>query len=246
MSDERKIFPMETALGVLANKESEDVLGFMSYAAQRDVCECCRPVVSPVVRGWLMSLQPEFVAAANDPNSGTPTWVTQYKSSLGDNISVPAMPESEVTSLAALLDSLEAMVQTAEAKTAEADEANATVKKLEPFKAKAEKLEADKAALEDKVKALNEEIAKLKKETAAFVGKVAIDQAGLEKSVTDMVASAVKEALAKLPVAAAGAAVAGEVAAGDGAAAVAEETSGGVPDTFGFGSSGASDDGFGF
>ena len=244
MSDERKIFPMETALGVLANEEGEDVLGFMSFAAQRDVCECCRPVVSPVVRGWLMSLQPEFVGATSDPSFGTPVWVAQYKDRLGDNISVPAMPESEVASLAAVLDSLQAMVQTAEAKTVEAAEAVATVKKLEPFKAKAEKLEAAKVALEDKVKALTEEVAKLKKDAAAYVGKVAIDQVGLEKSVTDMVASAVKEALAKLPVGVAGAAVAGEAAAEG--SAPAEEAGGGVPDTFGFGTSGASDDGFGF
>jgi hypothetical protein len=74
-----------------------------------------------------------------------------------------------------------------------------------------------------------------------FQGKTPVDQQELENIIKDAIVKNLKNFTG-------GAAVAGVAAvAGEAAAEVAEEeSSGGVPDSFGFGSSGSDGDGFGF
>ena len=253
MSDEgRRVFPMETALGVVAGKGGDDVLDFMGYAVGRSVCDDCRPALSPMVKGWLYSLNPDFMKAEFDENISYDTWLGEQKRKFGDNLSIPPMPDRELAGINALLETVEAAKRHAEDKEAEAEEAQAAkdaadaeIKALTPFKKKAEDLEAKVAGLEEKNKALAAEVAELKEKLAAFDGKVAIDEKEIEKSVKDIVTRAVGS------IAAAGGVVAGAAAAEGGDAAAPADfdsgsSSGGVPDDFGFGASGPSDDGFGF
>ncbi|MDL2316504.1 hypothetical protein LJC59_05420 [Desulfovibrio sp. OttesenSCG-928-A18] len=254
MSDEgRRVFPMETALGVVAGKGGDDVLDFMGYALNRTVDEDCRPAINPMVKGWLYSLNPEFMKASFDANINYDSWISEQKRKFGDNVSITPMPDSELAGINALFESVEEAKQTAEDKTGEAedamaakDAADAEVAALTPFKKKAEDLEAKVAQLEEKNKALNAEVAELKEKLGSFDGKVAVDEKDIEKSVKDIVSRSVKEALGGL-LAAGG--VAGAALAEGADAAPAEEApadSGGVPDTFGFGASGSDGDGFGF
>ncbi len=65
MSDKgRRMFSMETALGVVAGKGGADVLDFLGFVVNREVCDECRPAISPMVKGWLYSLNPEFMKAS--------------------------------------------------------------------------------------------------------------------------------------------------------------------------------------
>lgn len=251
MSDEgRRVFPMETALGVVAGKGGEDVLDFMGYAIGRVVDEDCRPAVNPMVRGWLFSLNPEFMKTGYDPTLGYDGWVVEQKKKLGDNVSLPPMSEPDTAGINALFETVEDAKLTAEDKIAEAEEAlaarqaaEAEIKTLTPFKKKAEDLEAKVAKLEAQNSELSAQLDELKEKLASFDGKVAIDEKEIEKSVKDIVSRAVGA------LAAAGGVVAGagEVAgACDFADSGSSSDSGSVPDSFGFGASGASDDGFGF
>lgn len=249
MSDDaRRVFPMESALGVVTGKGGNEVLDFLGYAVQREVCDCARAAVAPAVKGWLYSLSPDFYKVSVDDGMEYGAWLAQQKQALGDNVSITPMPEHEVAGINALLDFIETTMTESEEKQAQADAAQAELKALAPFKAKAGDLEKKVTQLEEKNKAQTEEIAKLKAELAGFSGKVAINEKELEQSVKDLVSRAVKDALASLPVGAAGAAVA--AAPGEAAAAPAADFDDGStvapPDSFGFGSSGASDDGFGF
>ena len=247
MSDDaRRVFPMESALGVVTGKGGNEVLDFLGYAVQREVCDCARAAVAPAVKGWLYSLSPDFYKVSVDDGMEYGAWLAQQKQALGDNVSITPMPEHEVAGINALLDFIESTMTAAEEKQAEVDAAQTELKALAPFKAKAGDLEKKVAQLEEKNKALTEEASKLKGELAGFSGKVAINEKELEQSVKDLVSRAVKDALAALPVGAAGAAVA---ASGDAAAPAAAEDDGATtapPDSFGFGASGASGDGFGF
>lgn len=256
MSDEgRRVFPMETALSVVAGKGGDDVLDFMGYAIGRSVDEDCRVGVGPMVKGWLYTLNPDFMKTSYDENIAFPNWVADQKRKLGDNVSITPMPAVELAGVNALIEMVTTARQTAEDKTAEAEEAVAAREAAEadsaamaPFKKKAGELEKKVAALEEKNGALQAEIADLKGKLAAFDGKVAVDEKDIEKSVKDMVSKAVKDALGGL-VAAGGVAAAGAAASEDAPAASEEAApadSGGVPDTFGFGQSGSNDDGFGF
>ncbi len=257
MSDEgRRVFAMETVLGVIAGKGGEDVLDLLGYAVQRSVCECCRPAVTPIVKGWLYTLNPEFMNSAFPGGPGFDLWVDGQKKKLGDNISLPPLPAQELEGVNAMLDAVAAAKQTAEDKTAEAadavaakEAAEADAKAMAPFRKKAEDLDKKAKQLEEKNGALTAEAAELKKQLAEFSGKVAVDEKGIDQAVKDIVSKAVKEALGALV--ASGAAVGGAAAAAEGMAsfdAPAEEApaSGGVPDTFGFGASGSDGDGFGF
>ncbi len=250
MSDnDRRVFPMESALGVVTGKGGGEVLDFLGYAVQRDICDCARAAVSPAVKGWLYSLNPEFFKLSLDDGMDYASWVAQQKQKLGDNVSVTPMPAHEAEGINALLDFIEHTMSENEEKQAAADAAQAELKALAPFKAKAEDLEKKLAQLEEKNKALTEEASKLKAELAGYAGKVAINEKELEQSVKDLVSRAVKDALAALPVGAAAGAGAGAAAPGGAAAAPAAVDDGATaapPDDFGFGASGPSDDGFGF
>lgn len=243
MSEDRKIFPMDSALQVIANKAGNDAADFLSFVVQRPLCDEARAVVGPMVRGWLYCLQPEFAQMPPAPEQGYGIWLDEQKKRFGDNVSITPMDAEDLKELYALLDSMEAMEEGIKEKDAAIAELTEKLTAAEPFKGKAEKLEKQVETLEEKNKELNAEVGKLKAELAEFSGKVAINETELEQSVKDLVSRAVKDALAALPV---GAAVAagGEVAAGE--AAPAEESASAPIDDFGFGTSGADSDGFGF
>ncbi|MDL2279676.1 hypothetical protein LJC15_03305, partial [Desulfovibrio sp. OttesenSCG-928-G11] len=222
MSDEgRRVFPMETALGVVAGKGGDDVLDFMGYALNRSVDEDCRPAVNPMVKGWLFSLNPDFLKSEFNENISYDSWVAEQKRKLGDNVSIQPMSEADLSGINALFDTVAEAKQLAEDKEAEAAEAlaarqaaEAEAKALAPFKKKAEDLEAKVAALEEKVSALNGELSEAKAKAASFDGKVAVDETGLEKAIKDIVQKAVGGLVAAGgAAAAAGAAEGGEAAA---------------------------------
>lgn len=252
MSDDgRKIFSMETALGVIAEQETPQVRDLLAFAIGRPVCECCIKAVSPMVKGWLMCLQPNFFNLQYTSNVSFTIWAEEQKAKFGDNVSITPIPANDVKGMHALLDLVDEAKNTATEKTEEAEAANeaaeaakAEAKALAPFKQKAEDLQKKVASLEEANKGLTADMGKMKTEMAAFDGKVAINDKEIEKAVKDIITKAV----GTMSFAAAGAAGA---ATGEGAAAPAEEAAapadaGGVPDTFGFGTSGANDDGFGF
>ena len=250
MSDDgRKIFSMETALGVIAEQENPQVRDLLAFAIGRPVCQCCIKAVSPMVKGWLMCLQPNFFNLQYNGSVSFTIWAEEQKAKFGDNVSITPIPANDVKGMHALLDLVDEAKRTATEKTEEADAANeaaeaakAEAKALAPFKKKAEDLQQKVAGLEEAAKGLTADMSKMKTEMAAFDGKVAINDKEIEKAVKDIITKAV----GTMSFAAAGAAgaAAGAAAAVEEVAAV-EET-GGVPDTFGFGTSGSAGDGFGF
>ena len=255
MSDEgRRVFPMETALGVVAGKGGADVLDFMGYALGRSVEEDCRPAVNPMVKGWLFSLNPAFLKTEFNDNISYDSWLSEQKRKLGDNVSIQPMGEADLSGINALFDTVAAAKQLAEDKVAEAEEAvaakeaaEAEAKTLAPFKKKAEDLEAKVASLEEKISALNSELAEAKTRSASFDGKVAVDETGLEKAIKDIVQKAVGGLVAAGGAVAGAAADSGAAPAGDAPADFGDSSgASSVPDDFGFGASGNDGDGFGF
>ncbi len=250
MSDEgRRVFKMETVLELVAGRDSNDVLDMMSYLAKREVCSECFPLLAPLARGYLYSLSPGlFKSEYLDGDFAG--WAKSEISRLGANISVPPLPDKELAAVNNTLDILDEANATADEKIAEAANLAKQVKDLAPFKAKAEdaakKLEAAEAKNADLTKKttdLSAQITDLKKELDAFKGKLAIDEADLGKAVKDIVTKAVKDSLGALAVAGAIAGAAEETPAEEKSEDPAQDA---VPDSFGFGTSGANSDGFGF
>ncbi len=244
MSDEgRRVFKMEAVYSLLSGQSNADVSEMLGYLAQRSLDEDTEVAVVPMARAWLFSLNPDFMKVCCCEGGAHNESCASTKVNLPENISIEPIPACQMKELNALLDKVEEAVSEAAAAQAAAAAATKKAKELEPSRKKAEDLEKKVAQLEEKVKSLETTNGELKAEAAKFAGKVAVDENDLESSVKDIVSRAVKASLGAL-------AVAGAAAGAEGAAAAepeAEESaSGGVPDTFGFGASGASDDGFGF
>lgn len=237
-TEERRVFPLETALQVVANKGSSEAIDFLSYAVQQEVSDFAMPAVAPMVKGWLFSLEPKFMKAAYPPAEGYDGWVAEHKKNIGDNISLEPMSEGEREGLTGLLTKIQDLQAELAGKVEELEETTAKFEEAEPFVAKSEKLEAAEAKLKEENEALKKEVAELKAQTAEFQGKIAINEADIESSVKDMVSKAVKEALASLP-------SGGEGFALDEVVEEKEADQGPAAD-FGFGTSGSDSDGFGF
>lgn len=243
MSDEgRRVFKMETVLGLVAGKTGADVSDLLGYLAQRALTTEEEAAVAPMAKGWLYSQNPAFMQCA-EAEGNYDDWLKKERARLGDNVSLQPISAAELAGISGVLDKIVALKAHVAGLEKDVAGLQAQVKELTPFKGQAADLEKKLAQSEQKVQSLNSDIANLKKELAPFNGKVAIDEKEIESSVKDIVSRAVKDALKVLPVAAAGTAAAEGAAAGSDTPA---EDAGDVPDTFGFGASGPSDDGFGF
>ncbi len=248
MSDEgRRMFKMDAVLGLIAGKNGAAVSDLLGYLAQRDLAAEDEAAVAPIAKGWLFSQHPPFMQCAYSEVGSYEDWVKKECGRLGDNVSLQPIPAAELAAINGVLDRIAEYKATIAAQAGEIEGLKGQVKELTPFKGQAADLEKKLAQSEQKVQGLNGDIGNLRKELAPFQGKVAIDEKEIESSVKDIVSRAVKDALKNLPVAAAGAAaVAGDAAAEPASFEESSSSDGGVPDTFGFGASGASDDGFGF
>jgi peptidoglycan hydrolase CwlO-like protein len=192
--------------------------------------------------GWLANLYPDFINFKYDESRPWADFVSGMKARVGDNVSVPPMTGLFQAMAAKVLDAMAEKSDLLKAQTAEISTLQARVEELVPFQGKSEEQDKKISQLEAKVKSQTGDIGALRKEMAPFQGKVPVDQQELENIIKDAITKNLRNFTGG--VAAVGAAaVAGEAVA---EAAAAEESSGGVPDSFGFGSSGSNNDGFGF
>lgn len=249
MSEEaRRVFKMETILGVIAGKSGADVADLLGYLAQRELSGEELGAVAPIAKGWLYSLEPRFMKCEYSENVVFEEWAQKQAAALGDNVSLEPIPACEMAGISVVLDKMADSKATLAAQVAEIADLKAKAAALAPFEAKAATLEKQVADLTGKLDKAKADLTAAQKELKTFDGKVAINEKEIESSVKDMVSKGLKEALANLPV---GAAVAGAAVAGDAAPAgfdapAAESSSGDVPDSFGFGATEVAADDFGF
>ncbi|MDR0465981.1 MAG: hypothetical protein LBH94_01340 [Deltaproteobacteria bacterium] len=238
MSDvARKVFPLESVLALLTGKEDAAVAELAGFLAGRSLCCCSAALTAPMAAGWLANLYPAFVNLQYDESRPWASFVSGMKAQVGDNVSVPPMSGMAQAMVAKALDAMAEKTETVKVQAAEIVSLQTRVEELTPFQSKAEEQEKKISQLDAKVKSQNADIGALRKEMVPFQGKVPVDQQELEKIIKDAIVKNLKNFTGGVATA-----VAGEAAA----EAVAEESDGGVPDSFGFGSSGANNDGFGF
>lgn len=239
MSDtSRKVFPVESVLALVVGKEGIDIKEIAGFVAGRSLaCDCCARAVGPFAAAWLARWYPKFTELNWVEGQAWDAFVNTGRSMLGDNVSLTPMDGYTKAlcdqTLKALADSYSSMA----AQTAAAAALEERVRALEPAEARAESLSKKVDELEAKIKAMNTDMGGLRKQVAEYQGKVAISHDDLMMTIKD----AIKDGLKGMVVG--GAAAAGVAGAAE-EAPVQEENA--VPDDFGFGSSGANSDGFGF
>lgn len=237
MADTRKIFPTEEVMELVAGKQGASTNTIASHILGLPVnCPEVAKAVAPFAVAWLARLFPRFMDMEESDNWNV--FVKQARSVLGDNISIPPMngrlKELAVQTLNALNDAKESLLRQTDA----AANLEQQVRELEPLQAIVKNLQKKNDDLENKLKSMKTEMGALQRKVSEFQGKLPIDNDELMQTIKD----AIKSGLKGLAVgAAAGGAAA--TAGGEVDAAPAQDE---VPDDFGFGTSGADSDGFGF
>lgn len=242
MSDSnRKVFPVESVLALVVGKEGVDVKDLAGYIVGRSIaCDCCAKAAGPFAAAWLARWYPKFATLEWSEDQDWDTFVKRGAKTLGDNISLTPMDGRTKTQAAQVLDYLADSYKSLATQTAACMELEKRVAELAPSEAHAEALQKKVDELEAKIKGLNADMGGLRRQVAEYQGKVAISHDDLMMTIKD----AIKDGLKGMVVGGAAAGAAGAAAAGAEEAAAVEENS--VPDDFGFGSSGANSDGFGF
>lgn len=241
MSDTaRRIFPIESVLALVMGKDDVDVKEIAGYVAGCSiVCPCAAKMVGPMAGGWLARCYPKFLDLELKEGDSWDAFVAKAKSALGDKVSLTPMPVMQRAAVASVIAKLGEMAELKKAQAAEIASLQAKVESLSAFEAKAAELAATVAKQEDTIKTMKTDMNGLRKQLVPFTGKIALDQDELMQTIKDAIKDNMKGFVA------AGAGAAAGAAAGEAAAeAAAEESS--VPDDFGFGTSGANSDGFGF
>ncbi len=242
MSDvARKVFPMDTVLALVIGKEDVDVKELAGYLTGQSLeCDCAAKFIAPLAAGWMASLYPDFVGMEYDGTTPWDNFLAAKKQSIGDNVSVPPMNAQMQALAAKTLGALADLKGTVKVQNEEIVTLHAKVAALEPSEAKAVELGKKCDQLEAKIKTMTTDMGALRKELMPYQGKMAVDQ----QELLSMIKDAIKDNMKGMVVAGAAGAVAGD-AMGE---AVAEEPvkDEGPAADFGFGASGANDDGFGF
>ena len=239
MSDAaRKVFPLETVLALITGKEDAAVTELAGFLTGRSLCCCGAALAAPMAAGWLANLYPSFVGLEWNESESWPAFVNKMKAQTGDNVSVPPMSAQAMKLVGKVLDAMAEKAETNKVQAAEIATLQARVEELDPYRVKAEEQEKKIDQLEAKVKSLNTDVGTLRKEMAPFQGKTPVDQQALETLIKDAIVKNLKGAVV--------AETAGSAGASEGAAEATPEETDGVPDSFGFGSSKADGDGFGF
>ena len=239
MSDTaRKMFPVETVLALAVAKKGADVKDIAGYITGRSiVCDACAAAVAPFAAAWLAKLSPKFLDMNYKDGDNWGDFVNQGARLLGDTISLTPMDDCLKNAVATVLDMMDDMHGTMVSQRAEIATLRQQVETLAPYQGKAEELQKKCDKLEDTIKTMKTDMGGLRRQVAEFQGKVAINHDELMQSIKD----AIKDNMKNITVGVAAAGVAGEAAAEEPA-----QEEGGVPDDFGFGTSGANSDGFGF
>ena len=244
MSDvARKVFPLESVLALLTGKEDASAVELAGFLTGRSLCCCSAAFAAPMAAGWMANLYPAFVNLKYDESLPWAAFVTDMKGRVGDNVSVTPMAGNAQALVVKVLDAMAENAEFLKTQAAEITALQARVHELEPFQGKAEEQDKKISQLEAKVKSQTTDIGALRKEAIQFQGKTPVDQQALENIIQDAIVKNLKNFTGGVAVAAGAAVLAGEAVA---EAAAEEKSSDGVPSDFGFGSSGANNDGFGF
>lgn len=240
MSDNnRRFFPIETVMALVTGKEGVDIKEIAGYVAGRSiVCDCQAKAVGVFAAAWLARWYPKFTDMVWTGNQAWDAFVSQAKAQLGEFVSLQPMDGCTKDMTAKALDFMEDAQKSVNAQTAQAMQLEERVHALEPFEAQAKALQKKVDELEAKIKTMNTDMGGMRRKIAEYDGKVAIEHDELMSTIKD----AIKDGLKGMVVGGAAAAA----ATGDGAAPEAAAETNDVPEDFGFGSSGASSDGFGF
>lgn len=240
MADERRIFPTETVLELVAGKKDADTSELASFLLGRPLATpSSAKAAAPFATAWLARWHPKFMDLDWKDDGNWKQFVAQAKSRVGDNLSLVPLSGRLKTFADDVLNTLKDSHESLMRQTDAASKLEQKVKDLEPLADSVKKLQKKNDELEGKLKSMKTDMGQLQRQVNSYQGKVAIDNEELMQTIRD----AIKDGLKGLAVS--GGATAGTAAALAEAELPVMETED-SEDEFGFGKSKNADDEFGF
>lgn len=238
MADERRIFPTETVLELVAGKKDADTSALAGYLLGRPLASPVSAMAAaPFAAAWLCRWYPKFSDLDWKEGEDWNQFVNQAKARLGDNISLSPISGSLKKFGDAVLDALKDSHESLMRQTDAAAKLEQRVRELEPLEKAFKTLQKKNDETEEKLKTMKSDMGSLQRQVNGYQGKLAIDNNELMQTIKDAIKDGLK-----------GLSVSGAATAGTAAALAEAETQPLVDseDEFGFGSSKNSDDEFGF
>lgn len=234
----RKVFPTEKVMEMVSAKKGCDVSDVASHTLGCAVDgKDGAATAAPFASAWLARWQPRFMDLIWEEGENWEGFLKRAKAKLGEHISIEPMDgrikEMAHQALQGLTDIRNDLLRQTDA----AAKLEERIRQLEPSEAMVKTLQKKNDELEAKLKAMKAEMGALQRKVNEFQGKLPVDQSELLQTIKDGIKDGLK-----------GMVVAGAAAGASSGAAAVEESKeeAGVPDDFGFGTSGADSDGFGF
>lgn len=240
MAEERKVFPVEQILELVAGKDGADVKSLVCFlTGNSTTCPASAMAAAPFAAAWLARWYPKFMDMEYKAGENWDAFVRQAKHAIGDNISITPM-SGRLQALAK--KTMDIIAETQAELSRQTDAALALekeVKALKPLEGRLATAQKKCDDLETRLKTMKTEMNALNRKNLEFEGKIAMDQDQLMQTIKD----AIKDNLKGMAVGVAAASVAtAETATGESAPAASSEPA----EEFGFGGSGPDADGFGF
>lgn len=215
MADERRIFPTETVLELVAGKKDADTSQLARFLLGRPLTSpTSAKAAAPFAAAWLARWFPKFMDLDWKEDADWSSFVAQAKARLGANLSLAPMSGRLKVFADEVMDMLRESHESLVCQTDAACKLQQQIKDLAELQDNFKALQKRNTELEEKLKAAKKDASVFQRKASEYEGKIPIDQDELMRTIS----SAIKDGLKGL-------AISGGATAGT-AAALAEAESG--------------------
>lgn len=237
MAVDRKIFPIENVLELVTCKNGADVSEIASFITGKEAaCSACAKAAAPIAASWLARWYPKFNDLDWKEDQNWESFVRQAKATIGDQISIAPMSGRSKKLVDDILNEISDTNASLMRQTDAAMKLEQKVRELEPLKTALDNSQKKIDQLETQIKKIKADMGALQRTNLQYQGKLAIDNDELMQTIKD----AIKDGLKGVTVGTSAVSVAS-------VDSETEEPAQSEPEAdFGFGTSSANEDGFGF
>lgn len=193
MADERRVFPTETVLELVAGKKDADTRDLVNFLLGKTItyAECAQAAASFAI-AWLSRWNPRFMDLDWKDDGNWKQFVAQAKSKLGENLSLAPISGRLKTIADNALNSIKEAHESLLRQTDAAAKLEQRVAELEPLEQSIKNLQKKNDELEAKLKSSKKDMQALNRKALEFEGKMAVDNEQLMQIIKDTIKDALK------------------------------------------------------
>lgn len=177
MAEERRIFPTETVLELVAGKKDADTGELVRFLLGRPLSNpASAKAAAPFAAAWLARWFPKFMDLDRKEDDDWSSFVSRAKARLGANLSLSPMSGRLKVFADEIMDMLRESHESLVRQTEEATKLRQQVKNLAELQDNIKALQGKKSELEEKLQATKKEAAALQRKVCEYEGKIPLDR----------------------------------------------------------------------